>query len=59
MGSYSVAFASHRKDQSAERSQRALTNSALMVCMRFSDSSNTFEYFDSNTSSVKIGRAHV
>ena len=23
-----------------------------MVCMRFSDSSNTFEYFDSNTSSV-------
>lgn len=34
------------------RSQRAETSSALIVCMRFSDSSKTLEYFDSKTSSV-------
>ena len=34
------------------RSQRAETKSALIVCMRFSASSKTLEYFDSKTSSV-------
>ena len=42
----------------AALSQSALTNSALMVCIRFSASSKTFEYFDSKTSSVTSSAPH-
>jgi len=51
-------FGVFMRRQSAARSQRAETRSALIVCMRFSDSSKTLEYFDSNTSSVTSRAPH-
>ena len=45
-------YAFTEPDQIVARSQSAETKSAFIVCILFSDSSNTFEYFDSNTSSV-------